>query len=365
MANRAQWPQLGVQPQNLNEHATQLIAEATALLALDRGQRPKLPDRPSESFINSVQTYARKTREQPSSHEILEDITLIKNAVNHTVTQPSARIPTWAEKVRSGGPPSHPPTPPISSPSTAVSKDREIIIKLDSPESTTLYRQKTPEELRTKINDILRQSPNCRARVVAAKQLKSGDISVYTANTADANSLKEKSEVWVKALGSRARVLKPTYGVLVHGVRTDKKNVDPARQAESIEKIQAENVALHPGAKITYVGWLTRNGAKKTASSLVVEFATKDHANRAIREGLILGACQHDCELYDRGCKLKQCYRCQRYSHIGTQYTANEICGHCAEPHNTRLCRKTEEDPNFIPKCALCKGPHAAWSNAC
>ena len=244
MANRAQWPQLGVQPQNLNEHATQLIAEAIALLALDRGQRPKLPDRLFESFINSVQTYARKTREQPSSYKILnklnqihnltksfpaKDITLIKNAVNYTITQSSARIPTWAEKVRSGGPPSYPPTPPISSPSTAVSKDREIIIKLDSPESTILYRQKTPEELRTKINDILRQSPNYRARVVAAKQLKSGDILVYTVNIVDANSLKEKSEVWVKALGSRARVLKPTYGVLVHGVRTDKKNVDPAR----------------------------------------------------------------------------------------------------------------------------------------
>jgi hypothetical protein len=36
MANRARWPQLGVEPQKLHEHATQLIAEATALLALDR-----------------------------------------------------------------------------------------------------------------------------------------------------------------------------------------------------------------------------------------------------------------------------------------------------------------------------------------
>lgn len=75
-----------------------LLAEATALLALDRGQRQKLPDQLFESFLNSIQAYATKTREQPSSHEILEklnqihhltksslaeDITLIKNAVNH------------------------------------------------------------------------------------------------------------------------------------------------------------------------------------------------------------------------------------------------------------------------------------------
>ncbi len=102
-------------------------------------------------------TQERLGREQPSSYEILkkldqvhnltksslpEDIALTKIAVNQTVTQSSARLPTWAEKVRSGGPPSHPPTPPISSPSSAVSKDREIIIKLDSPELTTLPSEK-------------------------------------------------------------------------------------------------------------------------------------------------------------------------------------------------------------------------------
>ncbi|OJD11283.1 hypothetical protein ACJ73_09574, partial [Blastomyces percursus] len=55
---------------------------------------------------------------------------------------------------------------------------------------------------------------------------------------------------------------------------------------------------------------------------------------------------------------------CQKYGHIGTQCSANETCGYCAEPHNTRDCRK-KEYPNSSPKCALCKGPHAAWSNNC
>ena len=60
----------------------------------------------------------------------------------------------------------------------------------------------------------------------------------------------------MKALGSRARVLKHIYGVLAHGLRTDKQSVYPARPAESIEKVQTNNAALHPGMKITYVGWL-------------------------------------------------------------------------------------------------------------
>jgi hypothetical protein len=249
MANRVKWPTLGIQPPNIIEHATQLIADATALQALDRAQRQKLPDQLFESFINSVKTYATKAREQPSSQQILdklnqihhltkssiaEDITLIKNAVNNT-TQPSARVATWAEKVRSGGPPTHPPTPPTYVPTTVNSKEREIIVKLGSPEATALLRQKTPEQLRKKINDTLhQQAPNTSKppQIVAVKQLKSGDISIHATNATEADLLKDSSDSWVRVLGTTARVLKPTYGVLVHGVRTAKENIDPSDQAK-------------------------------------------------------------------------------------------------------------------------------------
>lgn len=72
------------------------------------------------------------------------------------------------------------------------------------------------------------------------------------------------------------------------------------------------------------------------ASSLVVKLAVKDQVNSAISEGLVVGACQQDCELYDRSCKLKECYKSQSYGHIGTQPNANETCGNCAEPHHMR-----------------------------
>ena len=74
-----------------------------------------------------------------------------------------------------------------------------------------------------------------------------------------------------------------------------------------MEKIKTENATLDSAIGIIYVGWLTTNGTKKTASCLVVELKVKDQPNRAIREGLVIeiSACQRDCELYDRGCKLK------------------------------------------------------------
>jgi hypothetical protein len=56
--------------------------------------------------------------------------------------------------------------------------------------------------------------------------------------------------------------------------------------------------------EVSYVGWLIKEGRRKS-TSLIVEFATKYYANRAIREGLVLSAIHHDCVLYDRSCRLK------------------------------------------------------------
>ena len=197
MANKAQWPQLGVQPQNLNEYITQLIAEATALLALDRGQRPKLLDRLFESFINSVQTYTRKPRKQPSSHKILnklnqihnltksfsaKDITLIKNAVNHTITQSSAQNPHLGRKgqVQRTRHLIH-LLHQYLHPSTIVSKDREIIIKLDSPELTTLYHLKTSEGITNKDQRYPATKPQLQGTCYGSQTIEErGHISVHS-----------------------------------------------------------------------------------------------------------------------------------------------------------------------------------------
>lgn len=72
MVGGTNWPVLGIQPMNHLEHATQIIAEATALLELDNTKRTKLPAQSLEAFLNSVITLAKKTREQPSAQEIPE-----------------------------------------------------------------------------------------------------------------------------------------------------------------------------------------------------------------------------------------------------------------------------------------------------
>ena len=369
MVNAPVWPVLGVQPPNQREHATQIIAEATALLELDNNNRKKLPNANLEAFLNSVIHLAKKTREQPPNKEILtkldnlqplvEEFTLIKNAVNNanTTSHPpnaATQVMSWANVVRSGTP-SYPSTP-NSRPSTNMSmRERETIVKLDA-KSAAVLRPVTPEDIQKRVNEAVKSQVHLMGKapqVVAAKQLKSGDVVLYTASTSDADTLKSSEAHWVRVLGSTARIVRPTYGVIAHGVGTNKESIDTDNQQRAIEKIETENAPLHPGAKVTYVGWLTREGKRKPASSLVVEFTTKQHANRVIQEGLLLNATQHDCVLYDRSCKLKQCYCCHKYGHIRPQCDAEERCGYCAEMHNTKECISKDMDPRPPPKCVL------------
>lgn len=83
----ASWPELGVQPQDAHKHATQLIAEATALLALDNEQRQKLPDHFLEAFIKSTLIYAERSRNQPPPHEILDKLNQIYDITKLTLAE--------------------------------------------------------------------------------------------------------------------------------------------------------------------------------------------------------------------------------------------------------------------------------------
>lgn len=72
----------------------------------------------------------------------------------------------------------------------------------------------------------------------------------------------------------------------------------------------------------------------------------------------------HQCQLYDRACRVKQCFRCYNYGHIGTQCNASQTCGYCGEQHESKHCSRKGVE-GFAPRCAVCKDSHTAWSNAC
>uniref|UniRef100_A0A8H7NA94 CCHC-type domain-containing protein n=1 Tax=Bionectria ochroleuca TaxID=29856 RepID=A0A8H7NA94_BIOOC len=241
---------------------------------------------------------------------------------------------------------------------------REIIVNIRNPLTVANIRAMNPRNLKAHVDRAIEQSGNehiKHIRVASTNQLKSGDLSIKTATTEDMEALRQFAEDWEHRLGTNAAVRIPTYGILAHGIRTSSINMNDFEYNR--DEILQENKPFIPNASIKYIGWLTRTSPTKSASSAIIEFTRPEDANKIIDEGLIWQGEVFQCERYDRQCRLKQCYQCHKYGHIGTQCKATIKCGCCAQDHATRECpNKANKD---MRKCATCHGDHEAWSNHC
>ncbi|PIG87294.1 hypothetical protein AARAC_011662 [Aspergillus arachidicola] len=128
------------------------------------------------------------------------------------------------------------------------------------------------------------------------------------------------------------------------------KALGPLKDEADRKRIAQELIANNRHAwgescEIAHVGWLVRPPPGKKTSSIVIEFTTPHHANKAIETGTVWDFQVSENALYDRASRVVRCNNCQRYGHIGN------IC-----PHDT---------PRLVPRCANCKGDHTAWYKKC
>jgi hypothetical protein len=385
------WPQVNSGPDPINEHATYLREACNQLQAVDRGRQNQVPWNIIQPYIASTIALIGKVLQQPAMSEILHhiqdaakctqniqrDITVIKtsvglsttplNASNFSGRRPAAA--TWAQVAAQakGSPPLPPPVPQDTHDTKAQStvtayKDRAVTVKLKDHGISQRLRTLSATRIRHQVETSIRDNTATKlVKVVAAHQLKSGDIQIFTSSTAEATKLKE-NRGWIKGLGEHAELIVPTYGVIVHGISTNSINIKD--QKATIQQIVADNYTVIPKAEISFVGWLTKESPLKRASSIVVEFTDPVMANAIIYAGMVWDGQVHPCQLYDRACRVKQCLRCYNYGHIGTQCDAAQTCGCCAELHETKNCKQKGVE-GFTPRCAVCKGAHTAWSNAC
>ncbi|EKG09471.1 Zinc finger CCHC-type protein [Macrophomina phaseolina MS6] len=375
---------LGDNPLSLYEHAAQLRTQAKQLLDDAGDHRRSFRYHTIVPLIESAIELCDKALGQPTPAELkaavssvlqtANDIKKDTSAIKRTTDTINVAAPltqqnmqhspmTWA-RVAALRPTATAQAQPNLTPSP-TEKCRELVIKLTDPQMISHLRSQPPTHLKERINRALKPQTDPevnKIQVVAAKQLRSGDIAVYTRNQQEKEILQENAHGWVETFGGSARIVTQTYGVIVHGVHT--KSIDPSDMENATKLLQAENKPLLPNAEIRYVGWLTKSSANKRASSLVVEFSRPEDANAAITGGMVWQAEMLSCELYDRTCKVKQCFNCQKYGHIGTQCQAPQACGYCAGQHNSKECGQ-KEDPNAERKCAACKRSHTAWSAVC
>jgi hypothetical protein len=222
-----------------------------------------------------------------------------------------------------------------------------------------------PRSLKAHIEQAIAQSENehiTNVKIMSTNQLKSGDLSIKTTTNNEMQALRQFTDDWVHRIGSNVSVRNPTFGVLVHGIRVSTMNTDNFEDTR--DTILQDNKPFIPTADIKYIGWLTGKPPNKRMSSVIIEFTRPEDANKMIDEGLVWQGEVCQCERYERQCRLKQCFNCQKYGHIGTQCKATTACGYCAQEHNTRDC-PSKTDRELPKKCANCRGSHEAWNREC
>jgi hypothetical protein len=77
-------------------------------------------------------------------------------------------------------------------------------------------------------------------------------------------------------------------------------------------QIEEENAKRLPGLKIVSTRWLTRVENLKDYSSMIVEVASAEQANRMILEGLVYRMCLKMVEAFHPKGRVVQCFKSQK-----------------------------------------------------
>jgi hypothetical protein len=105
--------------------------------------------------------------------------------------------------------------------------------------------------------------------------------------------------------------------------------------------------------------WLKRIN-RKEFGLLVIKVDSAKQANRLIIERIVLRYDLKLVERYDIGCRITQCFKCQKYGHISLICLNKETCGHCGKDYNTEIYVGISTTPRG--RCAAChKGQYILW----
>ncbi|KAI9035641.1 putative RNA-directed DNA polymerase from transposon X-element [Aspergillus affinis] len=184
-----------------------------------------------------------------------------------------------------------------------LSKDREVIVKLRNAGVVRTYRRLTTLDIKqraeTAKQKICVQTGTlslAKARFVAARQLRSGYLSLSLRYAAEAEAARTHDQ-WANHLSAGAMLRHPSWGIVVHGIVL--KSIGDLTTETEQQRVASELLGENRDcwvskeapqiSRITRIAWLTysSNHKNQKSSALIVEFLDPRYANEAIARGTI------------------------------------------------------------------------------
>ena len=271
------------------------------------------------------QSYVQRTHTRPT----LLHLAPIESAKTATTTTNS-----YSAAATRGQASEAPPIPRRTKPITSSKKTEPLPQEVRQARAMTVVISSASDKEKIKnmsTKDLVETLQAETEGIRGVSRLISGDLKIHTESLEVKKTLQEKSE-WTRKIADSAAIKTRTYSVRVNSVKME--HIKTANQSQAIGYLQTANVRLYPDLQIKKIAWSTRAIREKKAFSTVhIEVATAETANRVIAEGIIIDYELKDCERFTKGCTMTQCFNYHNYSYIGRSFINPTACGHCAGAH--------------------------------
>lgn len=140
----------------------------------------------------------------------------------------------------------------IPSSTTSTIKSCKIIIKLNNSQIINSIKKKPVKDITSIINRHMEKQG--KKAIWAIKKLWSSNIAVQIINKDKTKSLRNESS-WGNIFEKKAKAVKPTYGVIIFNVRTNKINLKEKEKSINIIREKNKRVESLCTMKISWLGW--------------------------------------------------------------------------------------------------------------
>ena len=235
MVGKNVWPSFGPPPSHIREHGTLLLVHTAAmLLKVQNKESPPLSV--VETLLKETSSFLERIKEEPMQKEILDAVQKLAFSTDAHYRKTDQDLTVIKSTVSNIRPSSSPTSLPSNLPGSrsyasmlqgstsqtlllpakpTINKEQEIIVRLNDQNQKAILREIPTDTIMKDLNVRIESMGYHPIRAI--KRLPSGDIAVLTINN-DATDKLRNDHRWTSVLGSDARIVTRTYGIMINGV---------------------------------------------------------------------------------------------------------------------------------------------------